>query len=104
LADITRICDHDGVRLLSLVRSLPGDADRPDLFVCRVDEALVNALEERASANGRSAEAEHREILAEARALTRNRAGATAASIPNVSTDAHFGRVGPGWEALRVVD
>ena len=37
-----------------------------DLLVRGVDEALVRALKERAGAHGRSAEAEHREILRQA--------------------------------------
>jgi plasmid stability protein len=37
-----------------------------DLLVRGIDEALVRALKERAVAHGRSAEAEHREILAAA--------------------------------------
>jgi plasmid stability protein len=36
------------------------------LLVRNVDEELVQSLRERAAANGRSAEAEHREILAKA--------------------------------------
>ena len=37
-----------------------------DLLVRGVDEEIVRALKERAGAHGRSAEAEHREILREA--------------------------------------
>ncbi|WP_420994845.1 FitA-like ribbon-helix-helix domain-containing protein [Cupriavidus sp. 30B13] len=36
------------------------------LLVRGIDEALVQRLRERAAAHGRSAEAEHREILAQA--------------------------------------
>ena len=38
-----------------------------DLLVRGVDEMVVKALKERAGAHGRSAEAEHREILAAAK-------------------------------------
>ncbi|MDI6027511.1 hypothetical protein QBK99_15035 [Corticibacterium sp. UT-5YL-CI-8] len=36
------------------------------LHVRNVDDSLVNRLKKRAAANGRSAEAEHRDILSEA--------------------------------------
>ena len=36
----------------------------PQLLVRAVDEAIVKALRERAARHGRSAEAEHRDILA----------------------------------------
>ncbi|MCX7212778.1 MAG: DNA-binding protein [Burkholderiales bacterium] len=66
----------------------------PDLLVRGVDEVLVRALKERAGAHGRSAEAEHREILAEALARPRKRALAELlASMPDVGTDADFQRV-----------
>ena len=66
----------------------------PDLLVRGVDEVLVRALKERAGANGRSAEAEHRVILAEALARPRKRALAQVlASMPDVGTDADFQRV-----------
>ena len=65
-----------------------------DLLVRGVDEEIVLALKARASANGRSVEAEHREILT--LALTRPRRPSFAevlASIPDVGTDADFERV-----------
>ena len=77
----------------------------PDLLVRGVDEALVRALKERAGAHGRSAEAEHREILAEALARPRKRALAQLlASVPDVGTDADFERVEPDRKAPRVFD
>lgn len=77
----------------------------PDLLVRGVDEALVRALKERAGAHGRSAEAEHREILAEALARPRKRTlGQLLASIPDVGTDADFERVEPDLKASRVFD
>jgi plasmid stability protein len=77
----------------------------PDLLVRGVDEALVRALKERAGAHGRSAEAEHREILAEALARPRKRSLAELlASIPDVGTDADFERVQVEPKTPRVFD
>jgi plasmid stability protein len=65
-----------------------------DLLVRDVDEELVRALEERAGAHGRSAEAEHREILAAALIRPRRRSFAEVlAAMPQVGTDADFERV-----------
>jgi len=75
------------------------------LLVRGVDEALVKALKERAGAHGRSAEAEHREILADALARPRRRSLADVlASIPEVGTDADFERVGSEGKAPLVFD
>ncbi|MGB5103565.1 MAG: hypothetical protein WBO04_09640 [Steroidobacteraceae bacterium] len=77
----------------------------PDLLVRGVDETLVKALKECAGAHGRSAEAEHREILAEALARPRKRALAELpASIPDVGTDADFERVESAGKAPRAFD
>ena len=77
----------------------------PDLLVRGVDEAIVKALKKRAAANGRSAEAEHREILAAALARTRRRSFAEVlASMPDVGVDSDFERVGDANEAPRVFD
>ena len=64
-----------------------------DLLLRGVDEAMVNALEERAALHGRSVEAEHRQILTAAllRPYKRNFA-AVLASMPNVGVDADFER------------
>ena len=76
-----------------------------DLLVRGVDEAVVRALKKRAGAHGRSAEAEHREILASALARPRKRSFAEVlASMPNVGTDADFERLNPATEVLRVFD
>jgi plasmid stability protein len=76
-----------------------------DLLVRGVDEELVRALKERAGAHGRSAEAEHRDILAAALARPRRRSFAEVlASIPDVGTDADFARVDPARDAPRVFD
>ena len=77
----------------------------PDLLVRGVDETLVRALKERAGAHGRSAEAEHREILAAALARPRRRSFADVlASMPNVGADADFERLIAASEAPRVFD
>lgn len=76
-----------------------------DLLVRGVDEALVRALKERAGAHGRSAEAEHREILAAALARPRKRSFAEVlASMPEVGSDADFERIESEGKAPRVFD
>ena len=65
-----------------------------DLLVRGVDEALVRKLKERAAAHGRSAEAEHREILADALKRPRRRTFAEVlASMPDVGIDEDFARI-----------
>jgi plasmid stability protein len=65
----------------------------PDLLVRNVDESLVKALKERAGSHGRSAEAEHREILAQALAKPRRRSLAEVlAEMPDVGLDEDFAR------------
>jgi antitoxin FitA len=77
----------------------------PDLLVRGVDEEIVQALKERAVAHGRSAEAEHREILAAALVRPRKRSFAEVlASIPDVGADIDFERVQSGREVPRVFD
>ena len=74
-----------------------------DLLVRGVDENIVRALKERAGAHGRSAEAEHREILAAALARPSRRSFADVlAAMPNVGTDADFERLNAAKEAPRV--
>jgi plasmid stability protein len=76
-----------------------------DLLVRGVDEELVRALKERAGAHGRSAEAEHRAILAAALARPRKRSFAEViASMPEAGEDADFERVETGPEARSVFD
>lgn len=73
------------------------------LLVRDVDEALVKALRERAARHGRSAEAEHREILARALRRTKRRNFAEVlAAIPDVGGDEDFARVEDPVEARRV--
>jgi antitoxin FitA len=76
-----------------------------DLLVRGVDEEIVRALKERAGAHGRSAEAEHRAILAAALTRPRKRSFAEiVASMPDVGDDADFERLDTGREAPRVFD
>jgi antitoxin FitA len=65
-----------------------------DLLVRGVDEAVLKALKERAGAHGRSAEAEHRAILASALTRPRRRSFAEVlAAMPDVGSDGDFERV-----------
>jgi antitoxin FitA len=76
-----------------------------DLLVRGVDEDVVRALKERAGAHGRSAEAEHREILASALVRPRRRSLAEVlARVPNVGLDADFERLNAATEVPRVFD
>lgn len=64
-----------------------------NLLVRGIDEALVQRLREQAAAHGRSAEAEHREILAQALGATRRRSLAEVLmAMPDVGEDADFER------------
>lgn len=74
-----------------------------NLIVRGLDEALVQALKLRAASRGHSAEAEHREILANALRRPRKRRLAEAlAAIPDVGRDEDFARVEDDAEARRV--
>ena len=76
-----------------------------DLIVRGLDEALVKALKERAATHGRSAEAEHRDILAKALRRPRKRTFASVlASMPDVGQDADFERVSGAGEVPHVFD
>jgi len=73
------------------------------LLVRDIDETIVKALRERAARHGRSAEAEHREILVKALRRTKRRSFAEVlASMPNVGADQDFARVEDAVEARRV--
>lgn len=64
-----------------------------NLLVRGIDDALVQALRERAALHGRSAEAEHREILAASLRRPRKRSFADVlAAMPNVGEDGDFVR------------
>jgi plasmid stability protein len=74
-----------------------------NLIVRGLDAALVQALKLRAASRGHSAEAEHREILANALCRPRKRRLAEAlAAIPDVGRDEDFARVEDDAEARRV--
>jgi plasmid stability protein len=74
-----------------------------NLIVRDIDESLVRALKQRAARHGRSAEAEHREILASVLHGPRKRRLADVlAAIPNVGRDEDFERVEDAAEARRV--
>ena len=76
-----------------------------NLIVRGIDETLVRTLKHRAAKHGRSAEAEHREILASAlRRPRRRHLAEVLASIPSVGHDADFARVEDAAEARRVPD
>ena len=76
-----------------------------DLLVRGVDEAVVRALKAQAGANGRSAEAEHREILVTAFTRPRRRSFAEVlATMPDVGNDADFERHNPVSQAPHVFD
>jgi plasmid stability protein len=63
------------------------------LIVRNLDPALVRRLKQRAAANNRAAEAEHREILKQALAApTRGSLKAALLAIPDVGQDADFAR------------
>lgn len=71
-----------------------------NLVVRNLDDGLVQALKERAAAHGRSAEAEHREILAHAlRRPQRKTFAQVLMGMPNVGEDADFARSDDGEAA-----
>jgi plasmid stability protein len=80
-----------------------GEVTMANLIVRGIDASLVQALKRRAASHGRSAEAEHREILASALHRPRKRHLAQAlGAIPGVGKDDDFVRVEDSAEARRV--
>ncbi len=76
-----------------------------NLLVRNVEDSIVQSLREQAAANGRSAEAEHRAILAEALGRPKRRTFAQVLmSMPDVGADADFQRVQDSGEVRRVFD
>ena len=76
-----------------------------DLLVRGVGDELVRALKERAGIHGRSAEAEHREILASALQRPRRKSFAQLlATMPDVGLDADFERAEAIETPARVFD
>ena len=66
----------------------------PNLLVRSIDEPLVAALKTRAARHGRSAEAEHRELLASVLLKPRKKSFAEVlAAMPNVGDDTDFVRI-----------
>lgn len=64
-----------------------------NLIVRNIDEKIVDALKARAGKNGRSAEAEHRQILESVLLRPRKKSLAEALkTIPNVGEDKDFTR------------
>jgi plasmid stability protein len=79
------------------------EGEMANLLVRGVDDALVQSLREQAAAHGRSAEAEHREILARALRRPRKRSFAEVLmNMPDVGEDADFERVNDLGEETRV--
>ena len=77
----------------------------PDLIVHGVDDRIVEALKTRASANGRSTDAEVREILVAALKAPRARNFASMlASMPEAGRDEDFARQQSAKAAPNVFD
>ncbi|KAG0185471.1 hypothetical protein DFQ28_009279 [Apophysomyces sp. BC1034] len=82
--------------------NITGGVAMANLLVRNVGENLVQSLRELAAAHGRSAEAEHREILAKALRKPKRKCFAEVLmGIPNVGADSDFERADDG-EASRV--
>jgi len=74
-----------------------------NLIVRNIEASLVLALKQRAAKHGRSAEAEHREILASVlRRPSKRHLADVLAAIPNVGSDTDFARIEDAAEAQRV--
>ena len=75
------------------------------LLVRGLDESLVHALKQRAAANGRSAEAEHRAILLETlQRPPRKPLADILASMPDVGLDSDFERQQDDGQSAHVFD
>ncbi|CAB3964827.1 DNA-binding protein [Burkholderia cenocepacia] len=76
-----------------------------NLLVRNVDDSIVQSLREQAATNGRSAEAEHRAILADTLGRPKRKAFAQVLmSMPDVGGDADFQRVQDSSETRHVFD
>jgi len=76
-----------------------------NLVVRNLDQRIVDALKRRAAGHGRSAEAEHRLILAQVLLHPPKRSFAEVlASMPDVGEDSDFERIEPGERAAGVFD
>jgi antitoxin FitA len=88
--------------MLSLLSSVQ-EVCVANLIVRDIDESVVRALKQRAARHGRSAEAEHRELLASVLRRPRKRHLADVlAAIPNGGRDQDFARTEDAAEAKRV--
>jgi len=77
----------------------------PSLVVRNLDETLVKALKARAASHHRSAEAEHRAILADVLMKPQRKSFAKViSSIPNVGLDSDFQRVNEDADLANVFD
>lgn len=77
----------------AIIDSKPWRTYMGSLIVRGVDDTLIQSLREQAAANGRSAEAEHRDILARALLQPARRSLAEVlAAMPDVGQDADFAR------------
>ena len=75
------------------------------LLVRGLDDSLVHALKQRAAANGRSAEAEHRAILLETlQRPPRKPLAEILASMPDVGLDSDFERQQDDGQSAHVFD
>ena len=91
--------------MISLISSGTRRDRVADLLVRGVEDSIVRALKERAGRNGRSAEAEHRALLAAALGHPARRSFAEVlASMPDVGSDADFARVNDERSAPDVFD
>lgn len=94
--------DHRGIGASIAIKR---GAAMADLLVRGVDEGIVQELKKRAGTHGRSAEAEHRAILAAA-LLTppRRNLAELLSAMPAVGLDADFERLADTAEPADVVD
>jgi plasmid stability protein len=91
------------ISLLSFLHRNPGNAVMANLIVRNLDPRIVDALKQRAVRHGRSAEAEHRELLESVLLHPPRKSFAEAlAEMPNVGRDEDFERVED--ETRRVFD
>ena len=90
------------ISLLSRLKREDGVDDMANLIVRNLDVRIVRALKRRAAQNERSAEAEHRKILADALLKPAGRSFAEALlDIPEVGVDEDFERVDSTEESGR---
>lgn len=83
-------CNQNLGKLLSMITNKEFNV-ATNLVVRNVDEGVALALKKVAASHGRSAEAEHREILKSALQRPKRRSvAAVLSSMPNVGEDADF--------------